>query len=112
MYGAIGAPDSGCGDLGWLVELSKDETVDMDAAMRSAATATAVLQPLIEVAAVALMEPKPLRAMSALEIEAALGVRPGPWVAAAELLLEAEGMDYSPPDKWLLRYVRERLGAV
>lgn len=112
VYGAIGASDSGCGDLGWLVELSKDETVDMDAAMRSAATATAVLKPLIEVAAAALMEPKPLRALGDLEIEAALGMRPGPWVAAAERLLDAESLDYSPPDKWLIRYVRERLDAV
>jgi len=112
MHGALGASDSGCGDLGWLAELSKDKTVDLDAAIRSAATATAVLKPLIEVAAAALMEPKPLRALNDLEIVMALGMRPDPWIVAAELMLEAESIDYSPPDKWLIRYVREHLDAV
>ncbi|WP_406462317.1 M50 family metallopeptidase [Streptomyces sp. NBC_01622] len=98
------------GDFDDVRELAKEHGLAPHDVLDSAAVAAHVLYPLIEVAAAALMEPKPLRALSELEIEAAVGIRPAPWFLAAERLLDVETPTGATPDEWLVRYVKGRLG--
>lgn len=100
------------GDIDYLREVVGEHRLDLGKIFDSATAATHVLRPLIEVAAVALMEPKPLRALNDLEIEAALSMRPAPWLDAAERLLDVEESTGKKPDEWLIRYVKDRIAAV
>ncbi|MEU2300555.1 hypothetical protein ABZ584_24485 [Streptomyces antibioticus] len=96
-------------DLDYVSEVAEQHDLDVGRVLASANAAVHVLYPLIEVAAVALMEPKPLRALSDLDVVMALSMRPGPWLMAAERLLEEQEV-YGNVDGWLVRYVKDHLG--